>query len=881
MKKTLSCLLAFVMAVVAMQAASPSGTLPVLHIDTENNAPILTKTDYVKATYWLDTKGIEGVSDLGTTEAAPFELQIRGRGNYTWTGFNKKPYRLKLGTKQPLLGLNKSKHFGLLAHADDNRGFLRNAVGFQLSRLIGLPWTPGDQPVEVVLNGDYIGLYFLTETVRVDKTRVNVYDYDGGVEDAEDDLAAAQEALAAATDENRAQLQQAVADAEAALTEARNAEPAWLVEIDNYDDDDQIKIKEEGFTGTLKPDEEWLRVTYDSPSDYITEDHRQWLINEMTEVNRLIYDSDKSNCQWAEKVDLTDLAKFFVVNQIVFNYESFHGSCKLYRDNAAHAAKMGTDTKWHFSPVWDFGSSFQGQNTSMMLYNQGEYHSVWIEEMMKFPAFRSEVERVYAEFMDSNFNEIYDYIDSFTDKIQTAARNDRERWKDNGGYGNENPKANAEDVKTQLNNSINYLKSALHYNGGGGDDVDAPTSAIYLRGNVTEWNASEEYKFTDKGNNIYTLNVASLSGEWKLAGPEWNVGNVDFGGATGVKLDTPVTLSSGGGNCTLADQTLTDLTLTFNWATKELTVTAQGGGGDEPDPDPEYPVLYLRGAFGGSSWPALDEYKFSREGDIYTLNVASINGAFKIADADWTQIYNFGAPVDGSVIKLNESYKLQRGIDDNCETDGTFTNVIFTFDYATQTLKVTGEGGGGGDEPDLDNFVVYYHDKSENPWETVCVYMWKGDDKPAGRWPGTAMTLVQSPSRIMARVNVAQGEKLWKYEHGATLEAGHSIIFNNNDNGSQTGDWKVNGNNHVYASDGNGTSEIYSGGTTGIENTEAAGNMQITASNGTLKVVSATDCVLVITRIDGVNFTLEVVAGENTYTLPRGFYIAAGRKFAL
>lgn len=197
-RKPLICLMAFMAAVVAVYAAQPSGTLPVLHIDTENNAPILTKTDYVAATYYLDPKGVEGVEAFGS-EAAPLPLQIRGRGNYTWTGFDKKPYRLKLDKKQALMGMEKSKHWALLAHADDSKGFLRNAVGFQLSRLIGLPWTPGDAPVEVVLNGDYIGLYFLTETVRVDKTRVNVYDYDSAVEDAED-------ALAEATDADRAEL---------------------------------------------------------------------------------------------------------------------------------------------------------------------------------------------------------------------------------------------------------------------------------------------------------------------------------------------------------------------------------------------------------------------------------------------------------------------------------------------------------------------------------------------------------------------------------------------------------------------------------------------------------------------------------------------------
>ena len=428
--------MAFMAAVVAVYAAQPSGTLPVLHIDTENNAPILTKTDYVAATYYLDPKGVEGVEAFGS-EAAPLPLQIRGRGNYTWTGFDKKPYRLKLDKKQALMGMEKSKHWALLAHADDSKGFLRNAVGFQLSRLIGLPWTPGDAPVEVVLNGDYIGLYFLTETVRVDKTRVNVYDYDSAVEDAED-------ALAEATDADRAELQ-------AALEAARAAEPAWLVEIDNYPDEEQVVVTET--RPGLPEEDKVLRVTYDSPSDFITEEHRQWLIDEFTDLDSRIYAEDKERCTWAEKIDLTDLAKFFIVNQLVDNYESFHGSCKLYRDNAAHAAKSGTDTKWHFSPVWDFGSSFN-RDMRHMIFEESEWYNHWIEEMYSFPAFKAEIDRVYAGFMDGNYSRIYEYIDNYADAITAAAASDKERWPQ---YGNDNLSERASDVKNKLRESVKFL----------------------------------------------------------------------------------------------------------------------------------------------------------------------------------------------------------------------------------------------------------------------------------------------------------------------------------------------------------------------------------------------------------------------------------------
>lgn len=138
-----------VLAVVAVfssiEAATYSGTLPVLFINTENGAPVDSKEVYLNATYWLDPMGVEGVEAFGS-EAEPLATQIKGRGNYTWSGFDKKPYRLKLGAKAGLLGMKKNKHFGLLAHADDQFGWLKNTLGFELSKRLGLAWTPSQAP---------------------------------------------------------------------------------------------------------------------------------------------------------------------------------------------------------------------------------------------------------------------------------------------------------------------------------------------------------------------------------------------------------------------------------------------------------------------------------------------------------------------------------------------------------------------------------------------------------------------------------------------------------------------------------------------------------------------------------------------------------------
>lgn len=194
-------------------ATGVSGTLPVLHInvyqydnatksfildgdgnkilDNEIISKDLAHKEYFNGEYWLDINGCQWLIDLGAestgSEAKPLPLQIKARGNYTRKAFAKKPFKLKLDKKQNLLNMNingeKSKHWAILAHADDNKGYLRNFTGFALGERIGLPWTPRQQPIEVVINGDYRGLYFLTESIRVGDGRVPVQELDDNVDD--------------------------------------------------------------------------------------------------------------------------------------------------------------------------------------------------------------------------------------------------------------------------------------------------------------------------------------------------------------------------------------------------------------------------------------------------------------------------------------------------------------------------------------------------------------------------------------------------------------------------------------------------------------------------------------------------------------------------
>ena len=507
--KTKLFFVVFLLSCIELNAATYSGTLPVLYIQTENKAPITSKDYYLNATYYLDAIGLEGYESIGSA-SAPLTMEIKGRGNYSWTGFDKKPYRIKLADKQPLLGMKKSKHFALLAHADDSndrKGFMRNAVGFELSRMIGMTYTPDARPLEVVLNGDYIGLYFLTEHIRVDKDRVNIVEQ----EDEE--------------------------------TDNEKITGGWLVEIDNYDDDPHITIKEGGKTT--------MWITYKTP-EVLSPQQEQYLTEQMKLIDNLVYGDKNSDELW-NYLDMDALAKFYIVQELTDNYESFHGSCYLHKE-------MGENEKWYFGPVWDFGSSFN-RDKSQYMYQGDVWHNHWIPEICKFPAFMNRVKEIWNEFYNGDYNNIYNFIDTHENLIAQAAVKDKERWsqyhgsqtigtyierttnvlRKNAEWLNEQWKAgsgsngNDNEPDTVINDVVDYMYvwvdgERIEYMLADVDSITfAQKESIVIKANVPEAWGTDIYVYIWDTENVETGEYkANKQGDWYVYTYNGNALNILF-----------------------------------------------------------------------------------------------------------------------------------------------------------------------------------------------------------------------------------------------------------------------------------------------------------------------------------------------------------------
>ena len=154
-------------------ACKPEPQVPVIRITTQNGAQILDKKNYIKGTVVIeDPAGMYWDTPRVELHMTKDKHGIRGRGNTTWD-MPKKPYKLKFDEKVSIFGLGEDKEWVLLANYAD-KTLLRNVVAMKLSEIVGMPWTPAMLPVEVYLNGEYLGCYTFSEHKKVSEHRVNL-----------------------------------------------------------------------------------------------------------------------------------------------------------------------------------------------------------------------------------------------------------------------------------------------------------------------------------------------------------------------------------------------------------------------------------------------------------------------------------------------------------------------------------------------------------------------------------------------------------------------------------------------------------------------------------------------------------------------------------
>lgn len=324
-------------------------------------------------------------------------VEIRGRGNSTWVQ-TKKPYRIKFVDKTDLLGLGLAKKWALLSNPIDQSN-LRIDTAFYLEQMLGEQYARVGDFVELYVDGNYYGLYYLTRTVDVSKRDI-----------------------------------------------ALNDPMGVLMELDNaYCEDAEYYYKlKSGDCLTLKE-----AVVSDNAAEAVKAFAQDF--------ERLQTAAEKGDYEMVKSLaDVESLAQYYLLSEFTYDLDAYVSSYFWYRDGADDKIHAGpgwdfdaafgnlnwgdnSAESWRKTPDWVGGrkiEAFGGEiydaevgKTVQLKANTGLSRTLFY--LTDVPEFGELVEKIYREKLAGRSEEVVGRLRERAKEIRAAGIANAKRWKYN------------------------------------------------------------------------------------------------------------------------------------------------------------------------------------------------------------------------------------------------------------------------------------------------------------------------------------------------------------------------------------------------------------------------------------------------------------------
>lgn len=348
----------------------PSGNVPTMYIDVPSgnmNHIHKEKGNAEAAAVRLYTKD-------GTMVFSGSAESVRGRGNATWWA-EKKSYSVKLFQEADLLGMGKGQNWILLANAYD-ASHIRNKVAYDMAEE-GMLFAPDTAWVDLYLNGEYAGVYLLSERNEIHPERVQI-----------------------------------------------PLEQGFLVSLELPS---RLKSQNYPFVSTEKGLALRIHHTTMDPDQL----QNLWQSVENAILSEDGVDPVSGKC-WDELIDLDSWAHKYLLEELFANYDAGSISQYFYCDLSEPVPKI------YAGPIWDFDNSMKGDkwvasNPRSFLANRAHFFSAedapLFHGLYQKEAFYNRVVALFASLYEPLFAELFEgRLGDYAETVSLAAGADRIRW---------------------------------------------------------------------------------------------------------------------------------------------------------------------------------------------------------------------------------------------------------------------------------------------------------------------------------------------------------------------------------------------------------------------------------------------------------------------
>ena len=327
--------------------------------------------------------------------------QIKGRGNTTFQ-YEKKPYNIKLEEKVDFFGMGEAKDWCLLANYRDT-SYVRNAMVFDYARTMGVDNTTDSQSFDLYINGEYQGLYQMTEKVEIGKNRLDVPDIEEMNEELNPEMDLDEFPAFDLGDKRGVSLPN--------TPDERNG---FLLELDFAD---RWAEEASGFRT-----EAGQHVVLKYP-EYASEEQVDYVSALVQEFESKLLAGDPGYLNY---IDLDSWVELYLIEEIFEDVDCGLSSIYFYV----------MDGKLVAGPLWDFdltmGASYAVENPETLYAawreRTEEFTSYYLPALYADETFRNRVEELYASAWSAELHALAEQAEGYVENIIASAKMDALRW---------------------------------------------------------------------------------------------------------------------------------------------------------------------------------------------------------------------------------------------------------------------------------------------------------------------------------------------------------------------------------------------------------------------------------------------------------------------
>lgn len=356
----------------------------------------LTSSDAAQGRDWVDaskSNAATGTMNLIGADGAPVysgELkQIKARGNSTFTYTPKKSYQIKLAEPSDLLGKQEQVKTWVLLASYFDATQMHDKLIKDLAAELGLAYTASCDWVNLYYDGEYRGVYLLSEKNSVGATSVAITDMEQAYERLNEGYGT--DMTTALAENSYGQQYQYTKD----LKEPENITGGYLIELNHemWDEVSGFKTRQDVAFNVKSP--EWCG---DSAMKYISEYYQAFedAVYATDDTGAYTGYNASTRKYFYDYVDMDSLVKVFLLQELALNCDGFISSVYFYKD---------ADGIMYAGPIWDqdmtFGTGWNKTNGAEIV----DYHYL-AKALIRIPDFEAAVKEYYTNTFASEVRDL-------------------------------------------------------------------------------------------------------------------------------------------------------------------------------------------------------------------------------------------------------------------------------------------------------------------------------------------------------------------------------------------------------------------------------------------------------------------------------------------